>query len=87
MKRFITPEPMPERRGRASPLDPVLSGVAQGLARLFPAVEPTRSSGTPAPGGLDPDPAHPRDGDRTAVWVGSPTDRPSDLRSADGAKA
>ncbi len=80
MTRFITPGPMPATGDRASPLDPVLTGVAQGLARLFPAVEPARVQETPAQATSAP--AQRQDGDRSAVWVGFRTRS----RGADGSK-
>ncbi|MEH3116190.1 MAG: hypothetical protein PGN25_00810 [Methylorubrum populi] len=41
MKTFITSRPETEP-ARSGPLDPVLTGVAQGLARLFPPVQSAR---------------------------------------------
>jgi len=42
MKPFITSQPESERTRLDSSLDPVLSGVARGLARLFPPVQNVR---------------------------------------------
>ncbi|GEL43275.1 hypothetical protein MEX01_38660 [Methylorubrum extorquens] len=57
MKPFITSQPESDRTRLGSSLDPVLSGVARGLARLFPPVEnvrPQRSGSTiPATSGTD----------------------------------
>ena len=68
MTRFITPGPTRAFRRCGSSLDPVLSGVAQGLARLFPVTEPpgargTRGAGSPAPEGPQGNEARERTGD------------------------
>lgn len=42
MKKFITTRPEAGLSGFGSPYDPVLAGVAQGLARLFPPLEGAR---------------------------------------------
>ena len=54
MKNFITTRPEAEPARFDSSFDPVLSGVAQGLARLFPPVEHTRK---PQDGSEHPHPA------------------------------
>ncbi|MCJ2029419.1 hypothetical protein MKK50_08385 [Methylobacterium sp. J-043] len=56
MKPFITSQPESERTRLDSSLDPVLSGVARGLARLFPPVQNVRP---------------PRDGSTIATASGS----------------
>jgi hypothetical protein len=43
MKPFITSQPESERTRLDSAFDPVLSGVARGLARLFPPVQNVRT--------------------------------------------
>lgn len=43
MKTFITTRPETGQTRFGSSFDPVLSGVAQGLARLFPPVRHTRN--------------------------------------------
>lgn len=54
MKTFITSRPETEPARFGSSFDPVLTGVAQGLARLFPPVRTVRparngaASGSPA---------------------------------------
>lgn len=57
MKPFITSQPDSERTRLDSSFDPVLSGVARGLARLFPPVENVRpqrgGSNTPSAPGPD----------------------------------
>lgn len=45
MKPFITSQPEEGRTRFDASLDPVLSGVARGLARLFPPVQNVRSPG------------------------------------------
>ncbi|KQQ14124.1 hypothetical protein ASF53_09835 [Methylobacterium sp. Leaf123] len=56
MKPFITSQPESERIRLDSSFDPVLSGVARGLARLFPPVENIRPqrSGSNAPAATGP---------------------------------
>ncbi|WP_232628757.1 hypothetical protein [Methylobacterium sp. Leaf118] len=50
MKKFISARPEAGASGFGSQYDPVLAGVAQGLARLFPPLDGTRpaSPGRPA---------------------------------------
>ena len=84
MTRFITPGPTRSFRRCGSSLDPVLSGVAQGLARLFPLTEPPGARGlrgerSTAPEGPDGNEARERAGDPPAG-----TDRPAGLRREAG---
>ncbi|AMB47111.1 MULTISPECIES: hypothetical protein [Methylobacteriaceae] len=57
MKPFITSQPESERTRLDSSFDPVLSGVARGLARLFPPIEnvrpPRSGSNIPSTSGTD----------------------------------
>ena len=51
MKKFITARPEIPSAGLGSAFEPVLAGVAQGLARLFPPVESGHPSHGAKPGG------------------------------------